>query len=476
MSRRTRYAVDPSLLSAQSPSQQPVSSRSDPSSGFSQAGWVQQGEVGYGSQPLENTQYGLYNPAAAAQPRERSWAGELPSPPVQAPVQQQPIFGYDDQHAPQQQGSYYQEIQQNHPSTSGAIHPSIAPLPHAPGPSLRGPKPKINPEQIPSQVEAAELDQNLFDESDFRSQNPRGVIPTGTTDYRGVDEGNSLPRYIRATLCHTPSTAAVLDTSQLPFGLVVQPFATPRYDEVPIPYVEDFKTAEGDEDGGPPRCVKCRGYVNPWVRWTEGGKKWACNLCGNLNSVPESYFSHLDSYGNRLDIESRPELKYGTVDFPVPPSYWAANPSSILDASGLSTTGSDLLASLNQAVAATSGSNLAGQDLKQKQKEQAKRKEQENARAPAPIGRVFAIDVSWNAARSGMIAEVCEGIRQALYGTPEELTDLEGDSDGKEDAVPAGPPRAEGRIAIMTFNREVHYYSLSVSSPHSLNLKHLGSI
>jgi hypothetical protein len=36
--------------------------------------------------------------------------------------------------------------------------------------------------------------------------------------------------------------------------------------------------------------------------------------------------------------------------------------------------------------------------------------------AALPIGRVFVIDVSWSAVRSGMLYTVCEGIRRALYG------------------------------------------------------------
>lgn len=426
MSRKTRYAVDPSLVATSDGPPGPIPSPSLPSTAFSQTGYVQQQQ-----QPLGDVS-GPY--AGQTAPRERSWAGELPSRPSTAaePPQHGTGFGYDD-------------------SQTFGVQPTIAPLPHAPGPSLRGPKPRINPEQIPSQVEAAELDQNLFDGSDFQSGNPRGVIPTGTTDYRGIDQGNSLPRHLRATLCHTPSSSSLLDTAQLPFGLVVTPFAPSRYDEEPIPLVSDFDQAndDGNDAGGPPRCSKCRGYINPWVKWMEGGNRWVCNLCGSGNVVAASYHSHLDSYGSRLDIDARPELKFGTVDFAAPRSYWASNPTSILDASGLSSTGADLLASLNEAVAERSGTNLAGQDLKQKQREKAKQKEDEHARPPLPIGRVFAIDASWNAVRSGMIHEVCEGIREALYG--EEGCDV------------------EGRIAIVTFDQALQYYNLSVSLQSALS-------
>lgn len=110
------------------------------------------------------------------------------------------------------------------------------------------------------------------------------------------DTGNSLPRYIRASLTQIPTTASLLETSQLPLGLIINPFATPRFDEEPVPFVTTFMDvarAEGELDndpnaGGPPRCGKCRGYVNPWCKWIDGGVKWMCNLC-NTGNAGESW-------------------------------------------------------------------------------------------------------------------------------------------------------------------------------------------
>lgn len=107
--------------------------------------------------------------------------------------------------------------------------------------------------------------------------------------------GNSLPRYIRTSLTHVPATNSLLEMSQLPFGVIVSPFANPRYDEEPIPYVTDFLNQDASSDagastfGGPPRCGKCRGYINPWCKWIDGGQKWQCNLC---NSPNPGTFSH----------------------------------------------------------------------------------------------------------------------------------------------------------------------------------------
>jgi protein transport protein SEC24 len=48
------------------------------------------------------------------------------------------------------------------------------------------------------------------------------------------------------------------------------------------------------------RCKRCRTYINPFVVWNEGGRKWKCNICGLNNETPQSYFSNLD--GKKLEL------------------------------------------------------------------------------------------------------------------------------------------------------------------------------
>lgn len=31
------------------------------------------------------------------------------------------------------------------------------------------------------------------------------------------------------------------------------------------------------------RCRRCRTYVNPYVTFTDAGRKWRCNICSLLN-------------------------------------------------------------------------------------------------------------------------------------------------------------------------------------------------
>ncbi len=147
-----------------------------------------------------------------------------------------------------------------------------------------------------------------------------------------------------------------------------------------------------------------------------------------------------------MDIGNRPELRFGTVDFAAPPAYWAESPSSLLDR-GLSHTG-DLLASLNDAVVATTGHIPTEKEKSQRQKE--KQREEQQLRRPQLIGRVFAIDVSWAAGKAGIIAQVCKSIKTVLYGET-------AGGDGQ-----ASHPTPAGRVAILTYDRSLHFYDLAV--------------
>lgn len=282
MPPRSRYAVDPSL-SAQAPSQ----------------GYQQHQQQPY---PPINQEPQLHNVS-----ERRSPAPTGAYAPSQQPQQHQHTpYQQHTAIAPQQQ----QQQQQHYAQQEGSFGPPqnhIPPPPHSAGPSLTGPRVRIDPSQMPNPIEAQEMDQNLWDDEDFMSCQTKGVIPLAGTDWRGVDQGacsyalagarliagNSLPRHLRATLPVIPSNGQLLDTTALPFGLLIQPFAPLRYDEAPVPVISNFTSggsafdppAFGEEDeGGPPRCTSCRGYINPWVRWQDGGRKWGCNLCGTANA------------------------------------------------------------------------------------------------------------------------------------------------------------------------------------------------
>lgn len=33
-------------------------------------------------------------------------------------------------------------------------------------------------------------------------------------------------------------------------------------------------------EGGPVRCSRCKGYINPFMRFVDQGRKFTCNFCG----------------------------------------------------------------------------------------------------------------------------------------------------------------------------------------------------
>lgn len=187
---------------------------------------------------------------------------------------------------------------------------------------------------------------------------------------------------MRATMYQVPCSEELLNASHLPLGVIVQPLADLDPEEAPIPVVDVTKT-------GPARCTRCAAYVNPFVRFLEGGRKMVCNICGHWSEVPADYFSNLDMNGRRLDIDMRPELRFGTCAFEVADMYCA--------------------------------------------------------RPPSAVSYLFAIDVSFNAVQSGMLATFASAIKHYLYSGMFE--------------IPQG-----STVGFMTFDRAIQFYNMKVYS------------
>jgi protein transport protein SEC24 len=66
---------------------------------------------------------------------------------------------------------------------------------------------------------------------------------------------------------------------------------------------------------GPIRCSRCKAYINPFMRFSDQGKHFICNLCGFSNDTPREYFCNLGPDGRRRDADERPELCRGSVEF-----------------------------------------------------------------------------------------------------------------------------------------------------------------
>ncbi|KAJ2736348.1 COPII subunit [Coemansia sp. BCRC 34962] len=118
----------------------------------------------------------------------------------------------------------------------------------------------------------------------------------------------------RSTLNAIPRTDKLLKKTKLPFGLVITPFKTQEQGEESIPVVSEIV-----------RCRRCRTYVNPFVQFVEGGRRWKCNLCGLSNDVPLifDYDSTTQTNRNRW---VRPDLNYSVVEFIAPLEYMVRPP------------------------------------------------------------------------------------------------------------------------------------------------------
>ncbi|KAI1311905.1 COPII coat Sec23p-Sfb3p heterodimer component [Mortierella claussenii] len=287
----------------------------------------------YGAKSQQSTPYHQQQPPAAHQQHQQ--------PPRMGYQQQQPLppTGY------QQQQPHIVPAQQ-------PMNQSQTFRPQAP--SQPASKPRIDPDQIPSPVAVQEADQEEWDQKPFVTSVRTSTTPLASSDFMAIDGGNCNPRFFRMTTYNLPNTDDLLNTSQLPMGLVIQPLAQLRADEAPIETI-DFG------DLGPARCRRCNAYINPYMIFTNGGQKFVCNMCLFENDVEPGYFCNLDMNGRRCDLDQRPELRNGTIEFAVPKEYWNKTPQA--------------------------------------------------------AAYVFAIDVSWNSIQSGMLQQCVEGLKRAIWDT-----------------------------------------------------------
>jgi protein transport protein SEC24 len=232
----------------------------------------------------------------------------------------------------------------------------------------------------------------------------RHVPPPATTSFVAFDQGNSSPKFARLTMNSIPATAEGLTQTAVPLGLILQPLAALQPGELEIP-VLDFG------DVGPPRCRRCRAYINPFMMFRAGGNKFVCNLCGHPNDTPPEYFCATTPHGFRVDRDQRPELMRGTVEFNVPKEYWT--------------------------------------------------------REPVPLRILFVIDVTQESFNKGFLEAFCDGILGALYGGPEDEADeaKQGENDETKAAPKKGRLPTGVKVGFVTFDKEVHYYNCSVRKP-----------
>lgn len=276
--------------------------------------------------------------------------------------------------------------------TFGSPNPSI-PTPSGPGVSAQG---RVDPEQIPSIPRSRDSAAEYYLDHIYPTIEQH-LPPPSAVPFVAQDQGNSSPKYARLTLNNIPSTSDALAATALPLGLVLQPLAPVQEGESQIP-VLDFG------ESGPPRCRRCRTYINPFMTFRSGGNKLVCNMCTFPNEVSPEYFAPTDHSGVRVDRLQRPELTHGTVEYMVPKEYWA--------------------------------------------------------KEPIGLRWLFVIDVSQEAVTKGFLDAFCEGILGALYGKREVGPNSENTNGDQATSrsIPAG-----SKVGFVTYDKAIHFYNCNVS-------------
>lgn len=292
----------------------------------------------------------------------------------------------------------FAQQQQQHPSQLGFQGPGAppgqpqpfppsTPLAGAPASSAQG---KVDPEQIPSVPWSRDMAAQYYLDHVYPTMEQH-LPPPASIPFVAIDQGNSSPKYTRLTLNSIPTSAEALAITGLPLGLILQPLAPLQEGEQPVPVIDFGET-------GPPRCRRCRAYINPFMIFKSGGNKFVCNMCTFPNDTAPEYFAPTDPGGVRTDRAQRPELMLGTVEYTAPKEYWT--------------------------------------------------------KAPVPMRWLFLIDVSMEAISKGFLHGFCQGILDALYGDEDGTQDAETNGE-KPGNLPPG-----SRVGIATFDREAHFYDL----------------
>ncbi|KAF9171734.1 COPII subunit [Mortierella sp. AD010] len=131
---------------------------------------------------------------------------------------------------------------------------------------------------------------------------------------------NCDPSYKRSTLNAIPANSQLLQKSRIPLGLVITPYRSVKEGDEPVPVVSDSIIA---------RCRRCRTYINPFVKFVEGGQRWKCNMCFTLNEVPSS-FDYDSQTQQPVDRWQRKELNHAVVEYIAPAEYMVRPPQPLV--------------------------------------------------------------------------------------------------------------------------------------------------
>eukprot|EP00892_Ulva_mutabilis_P003092 jgi/Ulvmu1/12784/UM097_0011.1 len=139
-----------------------------------------------------------------------------------------------------------------------------------------------------------------------------------------ADAASCDPRVIRPVVTAIPNSMSLKSSWHLPLALVLQPLAD-------LPKGSDVQTVDGSKTNAILRCGVCRSYVNPYNRWTNGGRSFQCCICGSQQELPEGMYIPINADGRPHADCGRAELTAGSIEYiasaeytvraPMPPCY-----------------------------------------------------------------------------------------------------------------------------------------------------------
>ena len=129
---------------------------------------------------------------------------------------------------------------------------------------------------------------------------------------------NSPSNYISSSSEIFPSNAEIASQLNIPISISLSPLNNDQEFDIPL---IDYGI------NNIPRCKNqnCGAFLNPFVKFFESGEKWICNFCGQENDTEDHYFCDFGKNGERLDIDTKPELCCGSYEFKANKSYWKKN-------------------------------------------------------------------------------------------------------------------------------------------------------
>ncbi|KAH0485073.1 MAG: uncharacterized protein KVP18_004941 [Porospora cf. gigantea A] len=151
--------------------------------------------------------------------------------------------------------------------------------------------------------------------------------PSVTSLYHVTDRNNAPCRYIRSSLALLPAHGDTLKASNIPFGIVVEPFPRLHPEERPLPVV-DFRPEALPELGGEsffPRCTNkhCGAFISGQIAFQNSRKLNShvpCHICQEGFPVPPFYTEALRLHDQAVQAAGgdpryiRYELFHGAID------------------------------------------------------------------------------------------------------------------------------------------------------------------